>query len=47
MSDRLFLLDTSVVVALVRGKALGQRIDATYGLRAAPLRPLWCHVLHS
>jgi len=33
MSDRLFLLDTNVLLALVRGNALGTNIDARFGLR--------------
>lgn len=40
MSDRPYLLDTNVLVALVRGKDLGDRIDATFGLRKAKIRPL-------
>jgi len=32
MAGRAFLLDTSVVLALMTGKELGTRIDATYGL---------------
>jgi predicted nucleic acid-binding protein len=33
------LLDTNVVIHLVRGNALGQRIDERYGLRQRPDRP--------
>lgn len=33
MSALAYLLDTGVVLALINGKALGKRIDATYGLR--------------
>jgi tRNA(fMet)-specific endonuclease VapC len=40
----LHLLDTNVVLALVRGNALGHRIDAQFGLRAARNRPLLCVV---
>ncbi len=29
-----YLLDTNVLVALIRGKELGKRIDAQYNLRA-------------
>lgn len=29
-----YLLDTNILVALIRGKAFGQYLDATYGLRA-------------
>lgn len=35
MTDRLFLLDTNVVVALVRGQGLGQYIDSKFGLSAS------------
>ena len=41
-----FLLDTSVVLTLLRGKELGTRIDAAYGLRASPLRPAVCIVTY-
>lgn len=41
---RLYLLDTSVVLALVRGKELGHRIDETYKLSSRPMRPLTCSV---
>jgi len=30
-----YLLDTNVLLALIRGKALGEEIDRTYGLRLA------------
>jgi tRNA(fMet)-specific endonuclease VapC len=30
-----FLLDTNILLALIRGKELGQRIDAKFGLRAS------------
>jgi hypothetical protein len=40
MSDRLFLLCTNVVLALVRGKALATHIDSTFGLRASKVRPM-------
>ena len=40
----LFLLDTNVLVALIRGKALGAWIDAQYQLRAAAERPVVCVV---
>jgi len=42
----LWLLDTTVLIALISGKALGQYIDATYQLRASPIRPLACIVSH-
>jgi len=40
VSSDLVLLDTSVVLHLLRGKATGQRIDAALDLRARPERPL-------
>jgi len=40
VSERLSLLDTSVVLHLVRGSALGQHIDQRFGLRRASQRPL-------
>lgn len=41
MNDaRLLLLDTNVVLHLVRGKATGEALDRAYGLRARPDRPL-------
>jgi predicted nucleic acid-binding protein len=46
MSEVLCLLDTSVVLHLVRGGDLGRRIDATYGLSTASARPLVCIVTH-
>lgn len=46
MSDRLYLLDTSVVFALVRGKELGQSIDAMFGLSRIQVRPLVSIVTH-
>jgi tRNA(fMet)-specific endonuclease VapC len=36
----LLLLDTSVVLHLIRGKATGEAIDRAFGLRARPDRPL-------
>lgn len=35
MSDRFFLLDTNVVIALVRGQGLGRYIDTNFGLSAS------------
>lgn len=35
----LYLLDTNVVLALVRGKALGAFIDSTFGLSTGKRRP--------
>lgn len=36
----LLLLDTNVVLHLVRGKATGEAIDRAFGLRSRPDRPL-------
>src|SRR5438128_236702 len=41
-----YLLDTSVVLALIRWQELGKRIDATYGLRQSRERPVICVVSH-
>lgn len=46
MSERLYLLDTGVLLTLVRGQALGRSIDQRFGLRAAKQRPLVCIVTH-
>ena len=46
MSDRPFLLDTNVVLALVRGVALARHIDETFGLKASKTRPLISIVTH-
>jgi predicted nucleic acid-binding protein len=46
MAAAAYLLDTSVVLALIRGKALGVRIDTTYGLRASAIRPAACIVTY-
>jgi tRNA(fMet)-specific endonuclease VapC len=37
---RLLLLDTSVILHLLRGKATGLAIDTAYGLRTRAERPL-------
>jgi tRNA(fMet)-specific endonuclease VapC len=42
---RLVLLDTQIIVFLMRGKQAGQKIDATLGLSARPERPLLCSVV--
>jgi predicted nucleic acid-binding protein len=42
----LYLLDTNVVLALVRGGALGTYIDATFGLSAGKRRPAISVVTH-
>jgi len=46
MSDRLLLLDTNIVLALVRGGPLGSYLDGTFVLRAAKERPLISVVTH-
>lgn len=46
MPSRLFLLDTNVMLALIRGRELGSRIDARFELRASPAKPLACIVSH-
>ena len=45
-SDRPFLLDTNVLLALIRGKALGRYIDVTHHLRSRLNRHLVCVVSH-
>lgn len=40
MRDRLYLLDTNVLLALIRGQDLGQSIDRTFNLSTSPSRPL-------
>ena len=42
----LYLLDTNVVVALVRGQALGAAIDLRFGLTQAKRRPIISVVTH-
>ncbi len=44
MAVPLFLLDTNILVALIRGGQLGQYIDTTYQLRGQPYKPLICVV---
>lgn len=44
VDGRLLLLDTSVILHLLRGKATGLAIDAAYSLRQRPERPLVCVV---
>lgn len=46
MTDRLYLLDTGVLLALIRGNELGKRIDANFGLTTAKRRPLVSIVTH-
>lgn len=38
--DRLILLDTNVLLHLIRGRAAGRWIDVRYGLRGRPEKPL-------
>jgi len=40
VSERIYLLDTNVILPLVRGSELGKYIDETFGLRRATQRPL-------
>jgi hypothetical protein len=44
--SRLYLLDTNVVLALVRGNALGAYIDTTFGLSKGSRRPAISIVMH-
>lgn len=46
MALKPYLLDTSVLLPLVRGKELGRFIDTTYRLRLQPNRHLICAVTH-
>lgn len=46
MSPRVYLLDTNVVLALVRGRELGARINRQFGLTASKRRPLVSVVTH-
>jgi predicted nucleic acid-binding protein len=46
MSDPLYLLDTNVMLFLMRGGALGQHINARFGLCTTRQRPLVCVVSH-
>lgn len=39
MSQRIYLLDTSVILPLVRGNALGKHLDQRFGLQASAQRP--------
>ena len=40
MSQRIYLLDTNIILALVRGGNLGQHLDQRFDLRRATQRPL-------
>jgi predicted nucleic acid-binding protein len=44
MASPLYLLDTNILVALIRAGPLGQFIDATYKLHGQPYKPLICVV---
>jgi tRNA(fMet)-specific endonuclease VapC len=44
--SELYLLDTNVVLMLVRGGPLGEFIDATFGLRTGKRRPVISVVTH-
>ena len=46
MSDPLVLLDTSIVLTLLRGNALATLIDDKFGLRASKVRPMVSGVSH-
>ena len=46
MSDRPRLLDTSVLLPLLRGGEFGRRIDRDFGLRSSAVRPLISIVTH-
>lgn len=46
MSRSLFLLDTNIVLTLVRGNALATFIDEAFGLRASKVRSLVSVVTH-
>ncbi len=46
MSGPLFLLDTNIVLMLVRGNALASFIDDNFGLRASKVRPMISVVTH-
>lgn len=46
MIERLYLLDTNVLLLLVRGGSIGGSIDARYGLRSMKQRPFVSIVSH-
>jgi tRNA(fMet)-specific endonuclease VapC len=46
MSGSVYLLDTNVLLALIRGRELGRYIDGYFGLRHGRQRPLVCIVSH-
>lgn len=46
MSERPFLLDTNVILTLVRGNSLARYIDESFSLRVSTLRPMVSIVTH-
>ena len=46
MSDTLYLLDTNIVLTLVRGNALAAYINASFGFLELKVRPMVCVVTH-
>jgi tRNA(fMet)-specific endonuclease VapC len=46
MTPPLYLLDTNILLHLIRGKATGAYIDSTYQLQKQPHTPLICIVTH-
>lgn len=46
MSSRLFLLDTNIVLTLIRGNALATWIDKRFALRSSHISPLISIVTH-
>lgn len=46
MAGPIYLLDTSILLALIRGGDLGKFVDATYGLRSRFAYSLICIVSH-
>ncbi len=46
MAAPVYLLDTNVVLHLVRGRAMGEHLASTFGLRDAVYRPLVSIVTH-
>jgi len=44
MANPLYLLDSNILVAFIRGQLRGQYIDRTYQLRGQPYKPLICAV---
>ncbi len=47
MSERLYLLDTNIVLALVRGQELGRHIASTFALTSSKQRAFICVVTHA